>query len=176
MLQRSQTSTEAVFKDSLIKLCLLKPGEFALADLPIQQLQTACKSIDKSQEVHHWFAACCGFAAARSEQPSEAFDWTSNASRELKSELTALILLSRAIAEAKTDQLAAATKTLAEAEALIPPDLDWPDASEDKEQGLISTGSLGVDSLIAEILRRELSLQIHKTAQRQSPVTPPVVD
>jgi hypothetical protein len=163
MIEQFHGTTSVNDADMLCKICLLLPGAADRANLPSALL---VDWLEKASAPHPWFYACLALAAYREGdfQHAVRYSGKSHQCRDRPAQSAALALVVQAMAQHQLEQTDQARQSLADATALIPYELGKVGSAGFADQLPLSSDD--ADWLVAEILRREAALLIHKDARR----------
>jgi tetratricopeptide (TPR) repeat protein len=155
--QFQQTASDAVAR-SLCKTCLLHAIDIDLSELPIAFVRQATEL----GQVRQWGVGTCALIAYREGDYAQALAWTK---QEAKTEpiSESLNLIVRAMAEYQLGQHDQARQSLAQAEALMPVELQTLGADTYAGPLPVAMELIHHDWLAAEILRREAASLIGAT-------------
>jgi serine/threonine protein kinase/Tfp pilus assembly protein PilF len=168
MIEQFRGTTVVEQADSVCKVCLLLPGSADRSQLPSQVLADGADEVGRQPDYRNWFCAGLALIAYRDGQYENAVESSkkSLALGDSRGQSAALALVARALAQHQLHESDEAKKSLAEATELIPDELATLGSAD--FQGAVPVASEVVmpDWLIAEVLRREAALLIHKDARR----------
>ena len=156
--------------DVLTKVCLLMAGNVEMSKLPVQMVKEVAQPSDAKSRVP-WFMACSALAAYRSGQLEEARDLSLKVTISQWSAYYSLAQSVRAMAEEKLGNREAALQALELAERRIHPQLSTFGKSSPNVAVPVAALNVHHDYLIAELLRREAALLIHKDEARTTTLT-----
>lgn len=174
-VERFPTANSIDEADVLTKTCLLVPETIELSRLPVQMVQEAAHPSDQQHPIS-WLTACSALAAYRTGQLEEA--------RELSLQVTpgnwaayyCLAQSVRAMAAERLGNHEEALQALANAELRIPEEISTLGENSQKISLPITALSIHHDWLIAELIRREAALLIHKDTARTPASDPTLPD
>jgi tetratricopeptide (TPR) repeat protein len=168
MIEQFRGTADVYEADVLCKTCLLLPDVADHSKLPSKVLIDEVDQARTQPNVHSWFCACLGLLAYREGkfEQAAAYCVKSQEVSHRQGAEGALALLMLSMAQHQLKQADQARQSLAEATALIPHALATLGSPAFQGSLPVSADILGHDWLIAEILRREAALLIHKDASR----------
>lgn len=151
---------DAAVAESLCKGSLLSPDAVSPDRLPIKTMRDGF-SESYYEPAWVWFRASNTLALYREGKFTEAVSETKKID-SLDGHVGALALVVRAMSEEKLGQHVKALRTLADAEAIIPPELGTLGTDKHKGTAIVPRDTISVDWLIPEVLRREAAALIRK--------------
>jgi serine/threonine protein kinase/tetratricopeptide (TPR) repeat protein len=168
MFEQFRDTTLPEQADSLCKLLLLLPDGSGGLELPSRIVAEAVEKPTTEPYYRGWFYACLALVAYRDGKFEQAADCGKNslAIKESGEDAAGLALLVLAMAQHQSQQADQARKSLADATALIPPELATLGSGDYQGPMPVAAKIVGNDWLIAEVLRREAALLILKDARR----------
>jgi tetratricopeptide (TPR) repeat protein len=168
MIEQFRGTTNVLEADVLCKTCLLRPDGADRSQLPSRVLIDEVEQARAQLQAHRWLYACLALLAYRDGKFEQAVDRCKQSLAINKGTLSdgALALLVQAMAQHQLKQADPARKALTQATAIIPHQLATLGSTDFQGTLPVSADVVGVDLLIAEVLRREAALLIHKDARR----------
>jgi tetratricopeptide (TPR) repeat protein len=160
MIQQFTSNLTAYQADSICKSCSILPGSVDRAALPVNVLQNALEQPTEPDGFRAWGYACLALVAYRDGDFQRAGQ-LSKRSIEFnrgQNESRALALLVLAMAQHQLKEEENSRRSLAEAAALIPPELATLGTKEYDGPLPVNSKLVNWDWLIAETLRREAAL------------------
>jgi WD40 repeat protein len=168
MIERFRGTTDLFEADVLCKTCLLRAGGADRAHLPSRVLIDEVEQARALPQFHGYFLACLALLAYRDGKFEQAADYCVK-SQKVNNRLGpdgALALLVQAMTQHHANKADLASRSLAEATALIPHELATLGSTGFRGALPVSAGIIGHDWLIAELLRREAGVLIRKDIRR----------
>ncbi len=170
MLEQFSATTVPEQADSVCKTCLLLPKSVDRSKLPVKILQDALENKAGPEWLPSWGYGGLALVAYRDGDFKQAILWSEKSFEFNQKQNTsgALALVVLAMAQHQLQQGSESRRSLAEATALIPFQLETLGSKAHQGTLPVSSSVVGLDWLIAEVLRREASLLIYKDARRPS--------
>jgi hypothetical protein len=168
MVEQFRETSSVEEADSTCKVCLLLPGSVDRSVLPSRVLIDGVEQGTARADYSGWFYACMALFAYRDGTFELAAGYSAK-SREInrrRNQDSTLALLVLAMAQQQLQKTDEARKALAEATALIAPELATLGTAEFQGTLPVSLDIVAANWLMAEIIRREASSLILGKAER----------